>query len=84
MSIYQPIVLFISAMVCIAVALISVGWLFRDGEESTRSLQEFNDGNSGGYEWATTKFGLWLISAGAGGLCYYALSAAGRWLHLSA
>jgi hypothetical protein len=82
MSIYQLIVLFLSAIVSIAFALISVGWWFRDGEQSTRSLREFNDNNSWGYEWVTTKFGLWLlISAGAGGLCYYALSAIGRWLH---
>jgi hypothetical protein len=83
MSIFQPTVMFISAVLAIAFALISIGWFFRDGDESTRSLQEFASGRSG-VEWWTTKLGLWLsISCGAGYLCYPALSAAGRWLHLA-
>jgi hypothetical protein len=45
MSIYQPIVFSISVIVCIAVALISVGWWFRDGDESTLALREFTEDN---------------------------------------
>jgi hypothetical protein len=81
MEIYLAISIIISAIVSIVVALVSLGWLFRDGEDSTRSLQEFsNDGTD--FAWVTTKFGIWLvIAAGAGCLCFFVLSAAGRWLH---
>jgi hypothetical protein len=68
-------------VVSIAVALILLGWLFRDGEDATQSLQDFTEDGSG-FSWLTTKFGIWLvIAAGAGCLCFFALSALGRWLH---
>jgi hypothetical protein len=71
MEIYLAISVIISAIVSIVVALVSLGWLFRDGEDSTRSLQEFtNDGTDFGR--ITTKFGIWLVIAvGAGCLCFF-------------
>jgi hypothetical protein len=83
-AIYQVISIVISAIASIAVALISLNWFFRDGEDSTRSLQEFTNTTDDGFgaAWLTTKFGIWLvIAAGAGCLCFFALSVAGRWLH---
>jgi hypothetical protein len=82
-SLYLVISGIISAIVSIATALISLDWFFRDGGDSNQSLQEFtNDGTD--FAWLTTKFGIWLvISAGAGCLCFFALSAAGRWWHSS-
>jgi hypothetical protein len=80
-SIYLLISGFISVIVAIAVALISLGWFFRDGDDSARSLQEFVDDGSD-FAFLYTKFGLWLLfAAGAGCLCFFALFELGRWLH---
>ena len=80
MAVYLTIVVIVSAIVSIAVALISLDWFFRDGEESTRSLEEFNEPFSL-VPWWATKFGIWLaVARGSGCLCFYALLMAGQWL----
>lgn len=71
------IFILISIFVGIAVALITLNWFFRDGDDSTRSLQDYVDNCLGPFSftpWWLNKFGLWLgLSAGAGLLCYYLL-----------
>jgi Na+/H+ antiporter NhaD/arsenite permease-like protein len=76
------LIMLISVIVSISFALVSLNWFFRDGEDSTRSFQEFTDSQDGyGTEWVTTKFGLWLLVAAiAGCLCFFVLSIAWQWL----
>ena len=80
----MPLILIISIAVSIAVGLISLNWFFRDGEESTRSFQEFYDRSFGPLSfmpWWGTKFGLWLgLAVGAGIVCYVAFSHAWNWI----
>ena len=73
----------ISVIVSISFALVSLDWFFRDGEDSTRSLQEFTDSqDSYGTAWVTTKFGVWLlVAACVGFLCFYVLSWIWKSLH---
>jgi len=80
----QIIILSVSIVVAIAVALISLSWFFRDGEESTRSMQQFCDDTSNPFSfrpWWATKFGLWLgLAAGSGLVSFMALSRAWVWI----
>ena len=65
----------ISILVSIIVAVITLDWFFRDGEDSTRSLQEYTE-KSWIPGW-TNNFGIWMaVSGGAGMLCYHYLPTA--------
>jgi hypothetical protein len=83
--VYLLIISVVSVMIAIAVALISLTWFFKDGDDSTRSFENF--GNLGGdpygiFPWLTTKFGLWLVvSGGVGVLCFLVLWRAWQWFH---
>jgi hypothetical protein len=46
----------ISIVVGIAVALITLNWFFTDGDDSTRSMQEYDPS----MPWWSSKFGIWL------------------------
>jgi hypothetical protein len=64
------IILAISGVVSIAVALITLGWIFRDADDSDRSLQNYLIW-SRFLPWWTSKFGIWLgISTGSGYLTF--------------
>ena len=80
----MPLILIISIVVALAVTLVSLNWFFRDADESTRSLEEFNERTSNPFSvmpWWGTKFGLWLgLAAGAGVVCYVALLHAWNWI----
>ena len=69
--------LLISIVVSIAVALNTLGWFFRDGDDSTRSLQEFCERSVGPFSyhpWWATRFGLWLgVSIASGMLSFHLL-----------
>ena len=72
--------LLLSIFVSFVVAMISLNWFFRDADDSTRSLQEFVEESWFGYWWMT-KAGIWLgLSAGAGLVCFFALSLAWQWI----
>jgi hypothetical protein len=80
----MPLILIISIVVSVAVALVSLSWFFRDGEESTRSFQESYDRSFNPFSftpWWATKFGLWMgLAAGAGIVCCTALSHMWNWI----
>ena len=65
----------ISIMVSLVVAVVTLDWFFRDGEDSTRSLEEYTQ-KSWIPGW-NNRFGIWMaVSGGAGMLCYRYLPAA--------
>ena len=65
--------------VSVMVALITMNWFFRDGDDSTRSFEEY--ANRPLLPWWCSKFGLWLgISAGSGSFCYFFLRFGWGWL----
>jgi hypothetical protein len=60
----------------IVVGLISFNWFFKDGDESTRSVQHFAERET---EWWMTKFGVWLaFSLGSGAAAYVGLPILGE------
>jgi hypothetical protein len=57
----------ISIVVGIAVALITLNWFFRDGDDSTRSFEEY----SPSMPWWSSKFGIWSTIATVSGAATY-------------
>ena len=67
----NPFWAILSVVAAIVVGLISFNWFFKDGDESTRSLQHFAERET---EWWMTKFGVWLaFSLGSGAAAYVGL-----------
>jgi hypothetical protein len=65
------LVLIVAIGVALATALISLNWFFASGEETDRSMAEWE---SPYMPWWGTKFGIWLgISGTAGAITYAAL-----------
>ena len=52
--------IFFTVLITIWVALWSLGWLFRSGEETDRSLHEYHDSWAPGM-WMRGKFGIWMM-----------------------
>jgi hypothetical protein len=80
---YLIIAGFVSVVVGIFVSLMALDWFFKDGDDSTRSLQEFESEMNRPYRSSIpTKFGLWLlVSGGVGYVCFMIFLKAWRYFH---
>jgi len=75
----QPIIFVIAGAVAFLVAMITINWFFRDGDDSTEEMLDFCQQSY--RPWWASRFGIWLgLSGGAGVVTFLLLSGGWKWL----